>query len=106
MTAERLDHLLALDRAALPADQRCRGEKHAGRAEAALRGIVLVEGHLDVREMGGISERLDRRDLGAVQGRDDRQARPPRLPVDEYRAAPATAVLATRLGADQPELLP
>ena len=105
VAAERLEHLVALDRAALALDQRGRGDDHPGRAEAALRGVVVVERGLHRRERLGLAEALERRDRRAVDRRDGRQARAARLAVDEHGARAAAALLAAGLRARDLELL-
>ena len=105
VAAERLEHLVALDRAALALDQRGRGDDHARRAEAALRGVVVVERGLHRRELLRLAEAFERRDRRAVDRRDRRQARPARLAVDEHGARAAAALLAAGLRARDLELL-
>ncbi len=72
--AEPFEHVLALERAARALDQRRGRDHHARRAEAALRGVVVVERRLNGRQRFGFTEALDRRDLGAVDRRDRREA--------------------------------
>jgi len=64
-----------------------------------------VEGCLHGRELLRRAKPFDRRDRGPINGGKREQARPARLAVDEDGAGSAAALLATRLGARDPQLL-
>ena len=98
VAAERVLDRLGVVRAAVR-DVALGGEHHPGRAEAALRGVVVDERLLDRREALGCAEPLDRRDLAAVRVGDGEEARAARLAVDEHRAGAAAALVAAGLRA-------
>ena len=104
VAGERLLDRLAVV-AAARVDVRLRGEHHPGRAEAALRGVVVRERLLDRRQVVGVAEPFDRRDLGAVHGGERQEAGAAGLAVDEHGARAAAALLAAVLRAQDPELL-
>ncbi len=82
-----------------------RREDEARRAEAALGGVVLVEGGLHAGEVVGRADALQRDDRRALDVDDRRQAGAARLAVDQDGARAAAALLAAGLGGRQPELL-
>src|SRR5262249_9095478 len=86
-------------------DERLGGEQEAGCTEAALGAVVLMERRLHGRTVLRGSETFDGRDRRAVDRCEREQARPPRLAVHQHRAGAAAALLATGLGAGDPELL-
>src|SRR5439155_15140183 len=81
------------------------GEQEPRRAETALHPVVVDEGLLNRGEILGGADPLHRGDLRPVHARKGKQARPPRLAVDEDRAGTASALLTAGLGARDPELL-
>src|SRR5438132_1507723 len=99
-----LEYVLTLRIGVTLEESRCR-QHEAGRAEAALRGVVLVEGCLHRRERIRSAEALDCRDHGSVDCRERQQTRAPRLPVDEHGASPAAALFAAGLRACEVEFL-
>src|SRR5581483_4083057 len=91
--------------ARLAAGQRLDGDHHPRRAEAALRGVVVVERLLHGGHPLRRAEALHGGDRGALDGRDRQQARTARLAADEDGARAAASLLAARLRARDPELL-
>src|SRR5690606_29968749 len=92
----------------LPREEPLGEHEEAGGAETALQGVVFGERPLQVVEFAGvgIGEGLDGGDRRSLRLRGEHQAGPGREPVDEYRAGPADAVLATDVGTGQPQVVP
>src|SRR3990172_796923 len=84
---------------------RCR-EDHAGRAEAALEPVVLLERLLDRVQPSVLREPFDRRDRRAVRLDHEHRARLHGPSVEEDRARAAVARVAPHVGAREPELVP
>src|SRR5258707_7183716 len=80
-------------------------DDHAGRAEAALKTVVLVEGLLHRVELVAGSEALDGGDAGAGDLDGERGARLHRDAIDQHQAGAALRSVAADVGAGQPELL-
>src|SRR5690242_12293408 len=79
---------------------RCHDE--AGRAVTTLRSKLFVEAALYSRELPVGSKRLDRVDALAVDSCCQRQARQRRAVLDQHRASPAFAAVASGFGAGEP----
>src|SRR6266550_3864954 len=88
-----------------PVDEGGGRHDEAGRAEAALCGVVLVEGGLHRREVVRRAQALDRCDRGTVDCGERKEARPSGLTVDQDRAGAAPALVAAGLWARDVELL-
>ena len=104
MTASPVEHLLA-GRAGAPVEQGRARQQETGGAEAALRGVMLVESRLHGRKLVGRAEALDGRDRRSLDSRERQETRPARLAVDEDRAGAAATLLAAGLWAREVELL-
>src|SRR5437588_3689786 len=104
VASQRLPHLL-LARARGVREQRARGHHHAGRAVAALRGLLGDERRLD--GIGPIvrAEPLDGHDVLADDRARGRVARAHRPPIDEDRAGAALREAAPEFRAAQPEVV-
>src|SRR5436305_703355 len=81
------------------------GHHEAGRAEAALLGVVLDERHGERMEISGPRETFDRLDRLALDVDRELAARVDCLAVENDRAGPAGAAVADPLGAGELELL-
>src|ERR1700716_4174020 len=103
---DRDPHLL-LGRIGIVAQEFDQRRQHAGRAETALQAVVVAEGLLQ-RVQLGIAHRdaLDRGDLVAVGLHRQHQAGARRLAVEQDRAGAAYAVLAAKMRAGEPEIMP
>src|SRR5439155_14804818 len=101
---ERVPDLL-LSRVVELLQQRHGRHYEARRAVAALEGVVLVEGTLDMVELAVRGEAFDRRDLGAVGLHGEDGAGLDRLAVDQDRAGAAGGRVAADVRAGEPELL-
>ncbi len=75
-------------------------------AIAALKGVMLDEGHLQRMQRLSFCDALDGRDLRAVIHDGKRQARIDALAVYQHRAGPARTLVAPLFGAGQREPLP
>src|ERR1700719_1099903 len=76
----------------------------AGRAEAALQGMMLLECKLQrIERAVRRCQRFDRRDGAAFSLHGERQAGAHRHVVDQYGAAAAHAVLTAHMGAGGPD---
>ncbi len=84
--------------------QRHRRHDHAGRAEAALEGLRVVEGLLHRMQRAARGEALDRGDLAALAAERGYQAGMERLSVDMDRAGSAIAGVAALLDAEDVEI--
>src|SRR5438067_385974 len=87
------------------AEQILSGHQHAGRAEAALQRVALVEGLLQRRELLGIREAFDRFDRAAIGLHGEHQAAAHDLAVDAHGARATHAVLAADVRAGEAELI-
>ena len=96
---------LLLGRIGVLVEQRARGHQHAGRAEAALQRVQLVEALLDRVELAVDLERLDRADLVALAHRRQDRAGLDRLAVHLHDAGAAVRGVAAPVRAGQPERL-
>src|SRR4029077_18432441 len=105
MPCELLKDLLAA-RIRGPLEHGPRREHGAGRAEAALDPVLLVERGLHWREVPRLPERLDRRHRRSLNRDQRRQARPSRLAVYQDGAGTTASLLAAGLRARDPELFP
>src|SRR5438105_3663568 len=81
------------------------GEQHAGRTEAALERVALVEGALQALELLRVGEALDRLDGAAVGLHGEHQAAAHDVAVHAHGAGAAYAVLAAEVRAGEAELL-
>ena len=78
----------------------------AGRAVAALEGVVIDEGLLHrMQRAVRLGEAFDGGDLLALDARGERQARQHAAAVDQHRAGAALAMVAALLGAGQADVL-
>ncbi len=82
-----------------------RRHQHAGRADAALRGAVAMEGELQRVEGTALGQALDRDDLAARRLPGGHEAGANLLAVHQHRAGAAVARVAADLGAGQAQLL-
>ena len=92
-------------RHAAAAQQFLRGQQHAGRTEAALQRVALLEGLLQVGDLAGVRHAFDGLDRGAVALRRQHQAAAHDHAVDPHRAGAADAVLAADMAAGQHEIV-
>ena len=76
------------------AEQRVQGRQHAGRAESALKRMMLLEGCLQRSEPLLHRKAFDGGDLRALRLYGEHQAGARAAPVEQNRAGPADAVLA------------
>jgi len=105
VTAERLDDLIAADRAVASCEQGVCRHDHARGAIPALGGVAVVEGRLNRGGALGGPDPLDRCDLGIADHADRQQAGPARLAVDQHGAGATATLLAPGLGAGEVEIL-
>ena len=77
----------------------------AGRAIAALKGVVPQEGRLERMQFFGRSQTLDGEDVVALMHHRERQAGIDPPPIHQHRAGAALAVIAPLLGAGQMQML-
>ena len=87
-------------------DELVGGQQHAGRAEAALRGVARDELALQFGKLAAVGHAFDGVDGLAGNLRRQRQAAARRAAVDQHRAGAANAVLAAEMRAGQLQLLP
>src|SRR3982074_3057952 len=76
-----------------------RRAKNAGRAEAALQGMVVHERALQFIERTGLRQALDTDDIGTIRLYCVLRAAAHRPPIDQDRAGAADAMLATDMDA-------
>src|SRR5271169_5348766 len=99
------DDVLA-GRLRIVAQQRRRGQHHAGRAITALQAVHFAERVLDDAELAGSGrDAFDRRDLVTVSLHGKHQAGARRFAVEQNRAGAADAVLAAGMRAGETEIL-
>ena len=92
----------AFARPRVPTQQRDRGEQHAGRADAALRGAVEMKGGAKPsHDRVAVAETLDGFDGAPFDLPDAGQAGADGFAVDEHRAGAAVAGVAADLDASQ-----
>src|SRR5262249_29818957 len=101
---QRLAHL-RLGRAWVLLQEGARGDDHAGRAVAALRGLLGDEGGLDRIGALGRAQAFDRRDGPRLHGARGRDARPGSAPVDQDGAGAALREAAAEVGPGEPEVV-
>src|SRR5215470_20343126 len=78
---------------------------HAGRAEAALQGMMLAEARLQGRETLILREPFDGDDLTALRLHRQHQAAAHGLAVEEHSAGAANSMLAADMRAGEPQLM-
>ena len=86
-------------------EERLGGHDEAGRAEAALLGVVLHERGLEGIELVAVAEALHRMDGGELEGDRQQAARIDRIAVDQHRAGAAGAAVADPLGTRQLQMI-
>ena len=101
----RSDHLVARIRVAF--QQRRGAHQHPGRAESALESVGGAERLLQGMEGGAAGRQAFDRPHPAAVGLDrQHETRPDRLPVQQYRAGPANALVAADVGTRKAETVP
>jgi hypothetical protein len=94
-------------RVGVVAEERSHAHQNSRRAEAALESVRLTECCLKrVERVGCGGQSFDRHDLVTVRLHREEEARSHRVAVEEHRAGTADPMLATDVGAGQPELVP
>src|SRR6476620_11367794 len=103
MTAEHLDHF-SFGRIGIALKEIRERHENAGSAESTLQRMVVLEGLLQHAELAiSAGQRLHRRHCPALGLDCEDQARPHRRPIEEHRAAPAHAMLASDMGSGRAE---
>src|SRR5437867_265455 len=97
---------LVLRRVGVLLEERCGREHHAGRAEAALQAVLLVEPLLNRVQLTGEPETLHGRDLVAVGHHAEEGAGLDRQPFEQDRAGPAARRVAPDVRPSEAEDLP
>src|SRR3954467_14609504 len=106
MTAEHLDHF-SFGRIGIALKEIRERHENAGSAESALQRMVVLEGLLQHAELAiSAGQRFHRRHRPALGLDCEGQARPHRRPIEEHRAAPAYAMLASDMGSGRAEHVP
>src|SRR5271165_1903120 len=90
---------------ALAIDEVDRRHDHAGRAEAALKAVVVLKRLLHRMKLATLREPLDRRDMRTLAACRQRRAALDRLAVDMDDAGPALRRVAADMRAGEPQMI-
>src|SRR5712672_866636 len=92
-------------RFALLLQQILRGHQHARRAVAALKGVAVTKGSLEIGDLTAVGQSLDGFDRCAMRLHREHQAGAHDLAIDTHGAGPANTVLAADMGTGQFQML-